>query len=389
MPRKLSVAFVALGLSAIGATKPKQDLSAQLMADFVSSLPKVEVGPFTEERALAMVTMPLACLDRPHALPETRTDYIWIHETKPRLVEAYDKNRAFYGCFDWHSAVNSTWTMVAVLKQFPKIAVGPLIREKLKDHLGKKNIQGEMDFLKDAKRFEIPYGYAWALKLYGELSTWDDPDAKTWSANMAPLAAQLSKKLVEYFNDLPLAVRSGMHPNTAFAVGLVLDYTDAVTDAPLREAAVKAATRFFGKDSDCPTAYEPAGTDFLSPCLAEARTMSWVLDRGAFALWLTDFFPALYSIAFKPLTEPVDVRGIKKDDLQGTKSHLVGLAFHRAEALLTIAAALPADDSRVTALRKIAAVNGGSGARAFADAGYHGSHWLGTYAVMYFRAAGR
>ena len=28
---------------------------------------------------------------------------------------------AFYGCFDWHSAVNSTWTMVAVLKQFPLI----------------------------------------------------------------------------------------------------------------------------------------------------------------------------------------------------------------------------------------------------------------------------
>ena len=38
---------------------------------------------------------------------------------------------AFYGCTDWHSAVNSTWAMVKVLKDFPDAPLGGLIREKL------------------------------------------------------------------------------------------------------------------------------------------------------------------------------------------------------------------------------------------------------------------
>ena len=261
-----------------GATKAEEEAKKELRT-YYESLPQATFPVFDETQAMALVTLPLACVDRPQSLPEQRQDYLWVHDAKAHLLDSFDKDRAFYGCFDWHSAVNSTWTMVAVLKQFPKIAVGPLIREKLKEHLAKKAIDGEMAFFKTSKNFEVPYGYAWLLKLYAELLTWDDPDAKAWAQNLAPMVQQFSKKLADYYKDLPFPTRTGMHPNTAFSITLLLDYTEAANDPELREVAMKTANRFFSNDRACPTAYEPQGTDFLSPCLAEADLMSRVMDR--------------------------------------------------------------------------------------------------------------
>ncbi len=362
--------------------KPAANAATKELATYMASLPPTQLPAFTEDQAVALVAMPLSCLDHPQAVAEQRVEYLWLHDSKPHILDAYDKNRAFYGCFDWHSAVNSTWTMVAVLKQFPNLALGRLIHEKLKDHLSKKNIEGEIEFFKSARNFEVPYGYAWVLKLYAELVTWEDPAAKTYAANLQPLVQVMSKKLAGYFTDLAVPTRQGLHPNTAFSIGLILDYTEIVKDDALKEAVEKTATRFFSKDRNCPTAYEPGGTEFLSPCLAEARIMGRVLDHQQFLTWFNSFLPAVYSEEFKPLTVPVDVTGLQKDEQLAGKSHLIGLAFQRAEAMMGIAKALPADDPRVPVLTRLAAINGTSGFKAMADAGYFGSHWLGTYAVM-------
>jgi len=380
---------VAASLSAAPAdSKRKTDSEAKELGAYLASLPAAPLSALTQAQALALATMPLSCLDHPQTLPEQRTDYLWVHDGKPHILDAYDKNRAFYGCFDWHSAVNSTWTLVAIVKQFPDIPVARLVHEKLKDHLGKRNIEGEMEFFKSAKNLEVPYGYSWLLKLYAELITWQAPEAKTYAENLLPLVQQFSKKLVDHLKDLPFPTRAGLHPNTAYSLGLMLDYAEVVSDEPLKEAALKTANRFFLPDRNCPTAYEPGGTEFLSPCLAEARLMSRVLDQHQFVTWLDDFLPPVYSELFKPLTVPVDVSGITKDDLLAGKSHLIGLAFQRAQAMMSIANALPADDPRVPVLKRLAAINGASGFKALADAGYFGSHWLGTYAILYSRALG-
>jgi Protein of unknown function (DUF2891) len=375
-------AAVALGLwPALAVADAGKDLTG-----YLESLPAAQMPAFDEWQAMALVAMPLSCIDRPQAQSDQRAEYLWTHDSKARLLDGYDKNRAFYGCFDWHSAVNSTWTLVAALKQFPQMPVGQLIREKLRDHLGKRNIEGEMAFFRTARNFEAPYGYAWLLKLYAELSTWNDPDAKIWAQNLAPMVEQFSRKMTEYLRDLPYPVRGGAHPNTAFSISLMLDYTNTVNDPALKDVLLKTATRFFLKDRNCPTAYEPSGTDFLSPCLAEARLMSMTLDRPRFVAWLNDFLPAVNSEAFKPLTGPTDVSAITKHDLQGAKSHLIGLAFARAEALLDIASVLPPNDGRIPVYERLAAIHAKSGFQALADAGYFGSHWLGTYAVLCSRA---
>lgn len=381
----LKTLSVLLLTTAAFAAAPDKEAVKELKS-YYDSLPAPKFPAFDEAQAMALVTLPLACLDRPQALPEQRVDYLWVHDTKPHLADSYDKTRAFYGCFDWHSAVNSTWTMVAVLKQFPRLPVGPLIREKLKEHLGKKNIEGEMEFFKSARNFEVPYGYAWLLRLYAELVTWDDPEAKTWAQNLAPMVDQFSKKLAGYYKDLPFPTRTGMHPNTAFSISLLLDYTEIAKDAPLREIATQTARRFFANDRACPTSYEPQGTDFLSPCLAEAQLMSKVMDREAFRAWVNDFLPPLYSQDFKPLTAPVDVSAITKEDLQAGKSHLIGVAFSRSMAMADVVRMLPPDDARVPVLSRLATINGWSGFQALTAAGYYGSHWLATYAVLCTRS---
>lgn len=366
--------------------QPKDAVTAERYHAFLNSLPVVEMPKLDETRALFLASLPLSCIDHPQSVPESRVDYLWMQDGKPHLIDAYDKNRVFYGCSDWHSAVHSLWALVFVVKRFPKIPGATLIRDRLKDHFGKTNIEGEIGFLKTSKRFEIPYGYAWVLKLYAELKTWDDPDAKTWAENMSPLAQVISQKLVQYFKDLRYPVRGGLHPNTANVSTIMLDYTEVIPDEALRDAIVKAGHRFFAEDRDCPTAYEPAGTDFLSPCLTEARLMSRLMDQSQFAAWLTGFLPPLYAAAFKPLTVPADAGEFSKDDLVGAKSHLVGLAFSRAEDMVVIANALPADDARAAILRRLAAVNAKAGFERIGSAGYEGSHWFATYALLYAHA---
>jgi hypothetical protein len=345
----------------------------------LKSLPAETPPTLDATQALWLATMPLACLDRPAAAP-SQPPYLW--ESTYRPVDDFQKNLAFYGCFDWHSSVNSTWTLVRLLKGYPTLSLAGMIRQKLSRHLDKTNVAGELAYLKQAGQFERPYGYAWVLKLSAELSAWNDPDAQKWAANLAPLAEWDAKEMALFLKNLPQPNRGGLHPNTAFAMYLMLDYVDTAKDEALHQAIVENAKRFYTGDKACDTKSEPAGTDFLSPCLTEAAVMSRVLDRGAFTAWFDTFLPAMQSAAFKPLTEPVDTTGITRPDRLAGKSHLIGLAFQRGAVMTRIADALGAD-KRAEVLRRLAAIHGVKGMQGMYDAGYFGSHWLGTYAVLY------
>ena len=353
------------------------------LGTFLRKLPPAETVRIDPQQALLLSAYPLSCIDHPQDAPQHSGEYLWQFNTKPHIPDGYAKTRAFYGCYDWHSSVNSLWTMLVLAKHFPASPVNQLFHEKLKDHLGPTNLAGELEFFKQAKDFEKPYGYSWLLKLRAELTRARDPEVRTLAPHLAPLAGYFSQKLVAYFNELPYATRVGVHPNTAFSMNLVLDATAIVPDAPLRASVLKAANRFFLHDTGCPTAYEPGGSDFLSPCLTEAKLMSRVLPRQQFGAWLNRFLPPLDSPQFHPLTTVVDVSGIHNPDLLAGKSHLIGLAWQRAEAMLAIANALPPGDARVPVLHRLAALQAEHGMQALSEAGYLGSHWLGTFVAMY------
>jgi len=383
------------------ASSPSSD--ADQTAQYLKSLPPAQRPVFDATELVSLSSLPLSCIDHPQQLEDHPQSYLWVHDDKAHPAEDYDRNRAFYGCFDWHSAVNSTWTLVALLKQNPKMFLAPVIRQRLTEHLGKDNIAGEVAFFSyekigdsEGKNFERPYGYTWLLKLYGELASWNDPDAQKLAANMQPLVKLLAGKYIEYLKSLPYPMRVGVHPNTALTMSFALDYADRVTDPEVKTAIHDAAVRFFGNDKDCPTAYEPSNGDFASPCLAEAMLMGRILEQKSFVAWLNGFLPPVYSPAFKVYQSEIDTSRIQasgsnadaedKTGLLGSKSHLIGLAFQRAADLLRIASALPADDPRVPVFQRLADFNAQQGFQKIGDAGYLGQHWLATYAVLYMQA---
>lgn len=405
------------------------------IAAFVDGIPAADTRDLDLETALTLVAMPLSCLDRPHAAPRDRSTY--LDEIVAARRPGYERDRSFYGCWDWHSAVNSTWAMVKIYKEFPALPVAGLVREKLNDHLSARALQGELEFFEESATFERPYGWAWVLKLYAELRSWDHPEAAEWADNLQPLTALFSERMVAYLPRLERPSRSGAHSNSAFSLAMMLEYARAMDDVELQEAIIEASQRLFVADYDCPTAYEPWGSDFLSPCLEEAALMADVLEPGDFAAWFDGFMPPVTSREFEPLTTPIDTSvdddaagseeveeatsppavdpepvGVEQDatapgeasveegaggepatEEQGpgdearrqlaSRSHLIGLAFIRADAMNRIAAALPPGDPRSDAYRKLAALHGSMGFTAMFDADYAGSHWIGTFALKY------
>ncbi len=396
-------------------------------------MPAATVRPLDPLGALLFTALPLACLDELQPKPAPRA-YFW--EATYTTVDNHDKNRAFYGCNDWHTAVNATWTVVTMLKRYPDLPVGGLIREKLADHLGRQNLEGELAFFKDAGNFERPYGYAWLLKLHAELASWKDPEATRWADNVAPLAKHFADALLAYLVDLERANRGANQQNTAFSLGLLLDYVEATRDATMGRAASETARRLFLADTNCATENEAATPEMVSPCLAEASVMSRVLDQPAFLAWFDKFMPPAFSPKFKPLTTvsldaaPTGRRGggrgrgttepaappvpppvaaergagaepPKTIEAQAAaaapqgggggrggppaspKATWTGLAFTRADAYTRIAAALPADDARVPVFRRLALIHAQTGQQGLADPAAFDAPWLGTYAISY------
>lgn len=358
-----------------------------LLASPAGAAPGDRAIPFDRNTAMWLVTLPLGCIDKIHEPPRSRG---YVYESTVTLKPGFHKTRAFYGCFDWHSAVNSTWTMVKVLKMFPDLPLARLIREKLNEHLTPETIKGEIDFFSEEgnKSFERPYGWAWLFRVYAELKAWDDPDAKKWAANLEPLVKLLLERTMPYLKTLAEPLRVGTHQNTAYALKLLNEYARAVGDKPLEEAVTERARKFFINDYGCAPNVEVGGSDFFSPCLLEAAIIGDVLPPAEFAAWLDKFMPAPGTPAFQSLTlvnmeMPGTPEELKKADMLGAKAHLVGLGVSRARAMEDICAALPATDPRVEIYHKAATSLAEISIKAMYDASYEGTHWIATFIVDY------
>lgn len=286
---------------------------------------------------------------------------------------------AFYGCYDWHSAVHGHWLLARLAQRFPQEPFAQRARQALDRHLTAANIAGELAYLRRSgdDGFERPYGLAWLLQLGAQLRGWDDPQARQWAQALEPLEREASARLVRWLPKLTRPIRVGEHSQTAFAFGLALDWTRASGDTALREALLARSRDYYLADRDCPLAYEPSGQDFLSPCLAEADLMRRTLAPAEFARWLGRFLPQIPRRARADWLAP----GVVLDPADGKLAHLDGLNLSRAWMLEGIAAGLPPRDRRIPALRAAAALHRELGLAAVSDAHYAGAHWLGSFAT--------
>jgi hypothetical protein len=237
----------------------------------------------------------------------------------------------------------------------------------------------EAEYLRGKGRasFERPYGLAWLLQLAAELREWDDPQAKEMATNLHALEEVVLERLNNWLPKLSNPVRIGEHDQTAFALGLMFDYSHGNGDQKFADLVVSKAKQFYFGDKNCPLAYEPSGEDFLSPCLAEADLMRRVLPSQEFARWLRRFMPQIPASGNGKWLLPV----ISPDRSDPKLAHLDGLNLSRAWMLEGIAAGLPKNDKRLPTIIATAEAHRQAGLAAVTGEHYEGGHWLGSFAV--------
>jgi hypothetical protein len=291
---------------------------------------------------------------------------------------------SFYGCFDWHSCVHGHWMLVRLLREYPGLGEAAEIRGVLDENLAPERIKVETDYFKDPghKGFERTYGWAWLLKLAGELRSWDTPEAQRWANQLQPLTDAVVAQFEDFLPKLTYPNRMGVPPNTAFSLGLALDYARAAKDAKLEGLLVERARTYYGKDKNGPLAWEPGGEDFLSACLEEAALMAKVLPPKEYRVWVEAFLPALLKTG---ALEPAKV----SDRTDPRIVHLDGLNLSRARCLHMLANALPPKDPRRKALEKASQVHAEAALPHVMSGNYEGDHWLATFAVHMLEERGK
>jgi hypothetical protein len=342
---------------------------------FTASAPAVEnAAQFDLKAADRFASLALACVHKEYPNHITHTLNSDSDVAPPRKLTP-----AFYGCYDWHSSVHGHWLLVRLVRTFPNADFVPAARAALRQSLSAENIAQEATYLRGEGRssFERPYGLAWLLQLTAELHEWDDPESKEMAANLHPLEQAALQRLSLWLPKLSNPVRIGEHDQTAFALGLMLDYARTVGDEKFAALLTSRARQFYLSDKNCPLAYEPSGEDFLSPCLAEADAMRRVLSSADFANWFRNFLPQVSKSASNTWLQPV----VSPDPSDPKLAHLDGLNLSRAWMLEGIASALPKSDKRLPAIRTAAEAHRQVGLTAVTGQHYEGGHWLGSFAV--------
>lgn len=340
-----------------------------------TSKSKPETISITQEAASLLAKLPLRCIrqEYPNKLDHVMNDAMEVKG--PRALHP-----AFYGCFDWHSCVHGHWMLVRLLRLYPNLPEAKEIRTALDENLSAENIKVETQYLdqKNRQSFERTYGWAWLLKLSEELHGWNDPDGQRWARNLQPLAQALSERLAAFLPKQNYPIRTGVHPNTAFALGFAMDYAKAMGDAKLEKLVVERSHAYYFKDAKYPAAWEPGGEDFFSPALEEADLMRRVLKPVVFQAWFHRFLPGIALGRPKSLLSPAVVT----DRTDPKLVHLDGLNLSRAWCMRSIAAALPKADPARRILIQEGAAHAKAALAHVASGDYAGEHWLASFAIF-------
>ncbi|MFC8234405.1 DUF2891 domain-containing protein [Streptomyces sp. NPDC056661] len=331
------------------------------------ALPATYAVPFTE-LALANVVR-----EYPNAPAH-------LYAGPEELVAPRTLHPAFYGGYDWHSTVHMHWLLVRLLRRFSSTGDLPAtvttrVHEVLNSHLTPENLAVEAAYLRKRPHFERPYGWAWLVALAAECRALGTPEGDRWADALAPAVETVGELLTAWLPKATYPIRHGIHPNSAFGLGMVLDAGErAGLPRPVLDAVAERLRTWFAEDHDAPAHWEPSGQDFLSPALTEADAMRRVLPVAEFRTWLAGFLPGLTD---SPLLTPPVV----SDHSDPQIGHLLGLTMSRAAALRTIAGAL-GEGPVHTALTASAEAHLAVGLPSVSSGDFSTDHWLATFAAL-------
>lgn len=261
-------------------------------------------------------------LDDPrwNAFVDAREGYLRALAEPIRACVAREDTRepAFHGCYDWHSAVHGTFSLLAITR----LTGDPQYAADAEAVLEPTAIAAELERLRTTGiSYEIPYGYAWFTALARER-------ARAGHDDLMPLAREVTTDLEAYLFGLDAAgVRRGALANDYANLSWVVVNLHAQAlfdgDAARAEAITSfARDRLLPLDADCALEREATSTTgFFPPCLHRVLALVRVLPPAEASDWLARFVPD--ALALAPLTMP-------------TTAHSAGLDFSRAWGLLAL-----------------------------------------------------
>jgi len=298
--------------------------------------------------------------------------------TKDGIIRKH--HPAFFGCYDWHSAVHGHWAMLRAMNQVPGLEESEKIKAVLGRHLKASALQAELAYQNAHPGFERPYGWAWALRLSEEIHRSSFPEAKSWAKAIAPFESRMEALMLGYLREGEAPNRKGQHYNTAYALVHAWDYAIARNRTELKAEIERFARGAYLSDAACVLANEPGAHDFISPCFVEADLMRRVLGRAEFSSWFDRFLPRISPEHLKPV-----IPGNLKDPYQ---VHLVGLMYQKAGAILGVAELLPEGDPRRATLIRASREQSETAWKCMFESDYGGPHWLASFAIHYYTAIG-
>lgn len=291
---------------------------------------------------------------------------------------------AFYGCYDWHSAVHNHWALVKILKTYPDIPEAAAIRAKLDESFSEANIRQEYQYFETNKEryvFEFPYGQGWLLKIADELANWNDPDAARWLDNLTPLYRLCAAAAQIVWKDVKHAQLSGSHDAPSLNLSFAIDYARTFGDDDLLKVVLKVSKRYFGKMTNAPLLAEPFDYDFMSASLLVTDLMRKVYDQDDYMVWLKKFSPGLFGAE----TAKKDLQIKKTDKHDGYEAHWDGYHLNRIWCLNGMLKSMPPES--INAATKAVWVSSMNAMWDYAQESigkdnYDIDHWLSSFSVF-------
>lgn len=328
----------------------------------------------SQKVAEQLARLPLKCI--PQEFPN-KTSHT-ADNAEDAVLLPHQLHPAFYGCFDWHSCVHGHWLLVRLLKLYPDMANKDSIIAALGHTFQKDKMQQEAAYFTKysvENIYERTYGWAWLLKLDEELATWHNAQAQQWHQALQPLTHQIVQLWKDYLPKEKYPDRTGVHPNTAFALGFALDWARALHDTSFENAVTAKAKLYYLDNTAAPAYLEPDGTDFFSPSLETADLMRRILPREAFIKWIEEFY------------EPRSIQRICEAPEPGDNTdyrlvHMNGLYFSRAWCMKAIARALPDNMPLKNQFENTAQIFLNKALPGLFSSNYGGQHWLASFALL-------
>ena len=141
--KKLGFIFLITLMLACNSNSPKEE--KETMTTEAAPIPILNI-----DQANKLASLPIHCINTEY--PNKLGQVLGGEED---LKSPKELHPAFYGCFDWHSAVHGHWSLVSLLKQFPNLEGADSIKQNLLANISKEHIDNS------PWRFRQPYARSW------------------------------------------------------------------------------------------------------------------------------------------------------------------------------------------------------------------------------------